>query len=376
MSQHLRQAFLNFRKALSKNPTIGPSPLLPIRRKIWSLIERSQWEPGEVHAAYGILMELRDRKTGLALVRKYLRRPLSLKEEKWARSCLMDQLALLRRHEACVREQKRTFEWALAHLKIVDVMWLMCDATQGMSWFMTGRGDEWVGTYRDLLSRIKPSRKNRSLRFHYAKNVCVCLSEFKRPAEAVEIARYIRGIADEEEQRECSFFVRVYSHFLEMEAHAKAGDIPGLLAAYKKGRRVLLARERELRQAKLLVPGRKFLRKGTLIDSDPIGSYRVACCAMAYALYVGHQYRRAVPLWEKAFKYGAASHHAYHWHAASVWAVTRSMKRVLPLIRRVARLFVNPSQCLKVPEFDDMMRDPGKRTIVEGELAKITAMPA
>lgn len=370
----LNETIADYERASLADPLKADvSPLRESLDLVREGLARTDMAPEVVHAAFAIYLHLNDKESRLELVQEYLARPLPMEEEAWARWNFVDTLAVLRRYEETVEAQREFLDWARKRLPHDLLMWVMHDGSQSGSWFMTGRMDEWLEIFRDIMAGVEPRPENRFWRFHYLRAAAANLGMLARAEEALEITDRILRLSQEDETWGESFRAKIESYVLKMWIHREAGDTERLLEVADQARAIVdeyaaslpdsiadpdrLVRSRPP-EGMLAYHG----RWDTKAHTDPIEPafvLRMAYLSMGYVLYRARQYSPAIPLFEKAMAYKNPQPHCYLWQAASVWATTKDRARVVALLRRAASVFAQQKDFLRsAPEFQDVADDP------------------
>lgn len=313
-------------------------------------------DSGAMRAAQRVCARLREREVLAALLARYLAQPLPDEEHAWARWLLVDNLALLRRHEEAVREQRDFLVWARAHLAPERLFWVMHDATQALSWAALGKADEWLAAVKELFASGRATADNREARFNCLRTGAAILARAGRTEEALEMAAAVGALSAEDPRWERAFEMGTEAATLRINAYQQGGRAEDVRRAGREATHVLTEHVARLGGASGL--------------ADPALRRRLATAAhnTAAPLYRARQYDLAVPLFRLALalEQGAASPLSawpHAWLAASLWATARDRAAVLALLRAAAARFQGtggrPWQTFRAyPEFGDVADDP------------------
>jgi len=319
-----------------------------------------------VRAGQQLYYQLREREALVALLTRYLAQPLAVEEHVWARWLLVDNLALLRRHEDTVEAQRDFLAWARAHLPAERLFWVMRDSTQALSWAALCRVDEWLTIVNELFENVDAVPENRDARFNCLRTASGMLARTGRTGESLEVAARMGALADEDPLWERAFDMRAEAGSQKINAYQVAGSVGDV-------RRAGL-------EATQLVTEHVARLGGVGGISDPALRKRLATVAhnVAAPLYRGRQYDLAIPLFRLAVSLGIGgspplSAWPYGWLAASLWVTERDRTAVLPLLREAAARYQGTGDAFwravrKHPEFQDFADDP--------EFAAAAAIPA
>ncbi|MGH8930590.1 MAG: hypothetical protein ACRDZO_08170 [Egibacteraceae bacterium] len=254
-----------------------------------------------VHTATSVFGHLGRGEAVVDLLTRYLDQPLPADEEAWARGELVDQLAVLGRCDEAVEAQLALLDWARAALPVDRLLWIMADGTQALCWVTIGRQEEWLTIFAELLDETVPAPDNRLDRLYLLRTAGVILAELGRHEEALQLARRMRRIADEDPGWDRGFWAWTEARVLQLHAYRAAGQ-RNTLRRSAVAVTALLDHQFELQQA------------GQEPAADP-ATLRTLYQNAGVPLYRAGEYDLAIPLFERAIDLGSTAPQVREWLA-------------------------------------------------------------
>lgn len=299
-----------------------------------------------VHAAAETYIRLDDPRSLATLLEDYLVQDMEPGEEAWTRWNLVDCLALLRRCDDAVQAHNEFLNWAKSALSPERLPWVMEDATQALCWLETGKVDEWLAIFRNIVADSPPSHANRLDRFLYARTAAVLLTRLERLDEAFELTEQMFSIADEDREWEPQYLYWVTGESLirRAEIQLRQGDVSAALSIADELRTLFDSVEADPSSEESVLKRIRSLEHN-----------------LAAVFYRARIYDIAIPLFERAIAAGVISGMAYLWLAASLRATNEQDDRVFDLLRKAAA-GIGPRMCLdkfmETPEFRSVSQQP------------------
>ena len=128
-------------------------------------------------------------KLGLAksvsLHRRYLNVALDNKERFWSHRQLAGNLAMLRRNEEAIEEQKRLYRWACEFMPDEYVLEAISSLIHGGCWKAEGRIDEWFQLYEEASERLENPEVSRCARCDFLQMGAEILRSYDRLDETL-----------------------------------------------------------------------------------------------------------------------------------------------------------------------------------------------
>ncbi|MGH8907264.1 MAG: hypothetical protein ACRD0K_12245 [Egibacteraceae bacterium] len=249
--------------------------------------------PEIVREATSVFGELGRDEAIIELLARYLDRPLAAEEEAWARWEMVNQLTVLDRCDGAVEAQLALLRWARQGLPADRLLWVMADETQALCWVAVGRHEEWLRIFEELLARAAPAPPNRLDRLRLMRTAGVMLAQLQRQDAALDVARMMRGIADEDPDWAWAFWARAESRIVQLHAYQASGTREALRTA-------------AVAVMKLLDHQHERLKRGEGAVADPV-MLRTLYQSAAVPVYRAGEYALAVPLLERAIELGATA---------------------------------------------------------------------
>jgi tetratricopeptide (TPR) repeat protein len=249
--------------------------------------------PDIVREAISVFGELGRGEDILALLARYLDRPLAAEEEAWARWEMVDQLVRLDRCDDAVEAQLELLTWAREALPAERPLWVWAEERHALCWLAVGRHEEWLRRFTQLHDRAVPTPANRLDRLRLLRSAGVILSHLGRHEAALEVARTMRQVADEESGWDWAFWAWTESRIVQLHAYEASG-----------------ARE-TLRRAAIAVTGLLDNQHALLRSGQPAAADAVMLRALyqdaAVPLYRAQEYALVIPLLERAVELGSTA---------------------------------------------------------------------
>jgi len=347
-------ALNEFLSKTNNNPTIeNEKLLLTAYQLVKEEVIKSNYSIEKVRLAHTIYGYLGDK--GLServdLMRKCLLHTAtgSPEDKFWANWELVDNLALLKRYEEMVKEQRIFLDWAKSNMSPKSCLKVMYDSTQAIGWINESRTDEWFDIYHNLINSIEPTKQNRHNRVLYVETAAGLLAfSLQKYDDALkEIERYKNILLEDRAWsefkkfsiRRISYLLEVYSGKNEMEKYDELVN-------------------NAISEIELYF---KQYKQRMSIDIDEV-------CNMAHdigaCLMWDKRYQKAMMLFEYAIeKQGAGITHFFY--AICIWTLKKNRKITLHHLQR-AELKVKGNgglrsryihMFLKQPEFSEIHDD-------------------
>jgi tetratricopeptide (TPR) repeat protein len=208
----------------NSNPTIENEALLLTAYKlVKEEVVKSNYSIKSVRLAHKIYGYLGDKGLNerVDLMKKYLlHKGSSSPEDKfWVNWELVDNLALLKRYEEMINEQRIFLDWTKTNMSQEYWLKVMYDSTQAIGWVHENRSNEWFDIYYYLIDSIAPTKHNRFHRVLYVETA-VGLFVFnlqKYDYALKEIERYKNILLEDTSWYEFKkFSIRRISYLLEV----------------------------------------------------------------------------------------------------------------------------------------------------------------
>jgi tetratricopeptide (TPR) repeat protein len=296
-----------------------------------------------VHLGVSLCHTLKEREVPLLFLSRYLRQPLTLLEEAWAKWHLVDHLALAGRCEETITTQQDLLRWALLHFPVRDVLWVMNDATQALCWTRKEQGAQWMHIFSDLLEQAETTEKNRHDRFCYLRTAGIVCGQLKNADETLALAKEIHQLAQEDLSWEHN-----------LEAHTEAFHLE--IRANHQLQRIEEMRTLAITTAKLLEEAYQTFVSEVDISKD----FWVRYHNLGAQLYFAGQYDLAISQFRRVLDLSGGSAHTYLWLAASLWATVKDRDEVLSLLASATHLYAGGQPWdyyRELPEFEDVCYD-------------------
>jgi tetratricopeptide (TPR) repeat protein len=249
--------------------------------------------PGIMREAVSVFGALGRRETVIVLLARYLAQPLAAEEEAWARWERVDQLVRLDRCDEAVEAQLELLRWADAALPTQRLLWVMADETHALCWLAVGRHEEWLRAFREHYDQAVPAPANRLDRLRLLRTAGVMLSHLGRHEAALDVARTMRQVADEDPGWDWAFWAWTESRIVQLHAYEASGDRETL-------RRAAIA------LTGLLDHQHALLRGGQTAAADAV-MLRTLYQNAAVPVYRVQEYALVIPLLERAVELGSTT---------------------------------------------------------------------
>lgn len=189
---------------------------------------------------------------------------------------------------------------------------------------------------------VIPSSENRYDRFIYLRTANMMCIELEQFEEALQIARLIYDLSDEDPNWESAFEMRIESYISKIKIWGKQQNVSEIRCIGDGASAELEA----------------YQSQNIDLDFEQQRKLSTLYHNLAASLYFVHQYDLAIPLFRSAINLGIWQHWAYSWLAASLWATTQSRDEVLPILRQGAdRIVGDYKDWMGLPEFQDVVTD-------------------
>ena len=368
-----------YRRQFEKDASKADRALLENSRALlYDELEETSWNSKIVHSGFELFYRLGDKEAIVDLLNRYLGTPsLEISEENWARWNLTDNLAMLRRCEEAVNNQKAYLDWGRQMLPApgwwLPAEWpfdfghdwrpyrkevpadecllfrIMYDGTQARCWIEVSQSDEWLGIYRELIGGVPPTDHNRVERRYYIRTACSVLNNSGRPDEALKEVEALDRLSQEEKHWEEDAETEFDARAVEIEAYRMLNDIPRL-------RRVARIVTSRLEQQ---------YRRRAELKREELRALWGLYHNTAAPIYLARQYDLAIPLFRRAIELGIPSNHAYLWLAASIWATDGDRTQALSLLRQGV-VYSRFGRHGIAAEFEDVLDDPEFKCVLIG----------
>jgi tetratricopeptide (TPR) repeat protein len=348
MIELVQQLIIEYKKQLKADPATADKTLPEQACRVFRNLIAQQLNEGFVtkeaaHLANDISYFFGgDKNNTVQVLTQYLTQPLESAEEAWARWQLADNLAMLRRCEEVVDEQKKFLIWAKRNLSPDRLLWVMSDSTQAFCWVEVGQGAAWLETFEQVVSEVPLTRENRYDRFIYLRTANRVYLRLGRLSEAWQTCEEMETLSHEDVTWEKSFAIKLESFISRITLCDELNDCPKL-------RQLGVFATTQLREYHAHQPVTDFKQRRELSSL-----YH----NLAASLYFKKQYDLAIPLLRSAIEIGVWEHYCYSWLAASLWTTNKDKRELLPLLRKASERVVGEYTAWQhLPELQEIATD-------------------
>ena len=251
------------------------------------------------------------------LLRRFLAGDPAPEDEFWARWELVDHLAMLRRCKEAVDMHRDFLRWARERFRPERLLTVMSDGTQALCWDEAGVGDEWLEHF-ETISRDAPARADTRLeRFYYIRTAAGLLKTMGRHARALDVGERVQRLAREDPSWKDAWWTEIEGRIMRVDALG-ATRSPELVEVASTTADLIHATDT------------------IVVGPETAPRLRSLYHNLAAALYFAHEYRLAIPLFERAIDLGILVPHAYAWLAACLCTTGAGRTRLGPLIEAAA----------------------------------------
>jgi tetratricopeptide (TPR) repeat protein len=353
MSQTLKQTLDEYRHQFKSDTASADKSLFAdVKRVLHERLQARVLDSEAVHVAVDLSNYFgEDRKLTVKTLSRYLTQPLPQDEEAWARWRLVDNLAALGRCSEVVATQQQFLDWARQVLPPDQLLWVMYDSTQALSWVEAGKENTWLQVFQNLMGQVSATPENRRNRFIYLETASVVLNSLRRVSEVLQIAQLIRQLSEEDTSWDRSLEAKLISFATAINAHCAMQEMEEARRSAEIASKLL---EEQWQNLSAMTSSEK---QKLLIMYHNMGG----------TLYLTRQYELAVPFLRRAVELNSFVEHTYLWLSASLWATTKERPEVLALLKQGAQRAVGNQglgsvgydKWMNLPEFQDVINDDG-----------------
>ncbi|MCW3055881.1 MAG: hypothetical protein JWN14_5051 [Chthonomonadales bacterium] len=339
-----------YSKQFDKDPLTADRSLLDqTRARLKAELQRQPLSSELVHLAVRMHWDWDTVDASLTpLLADYLRQPLPVEEEAWARYEYVNSLVVLKQQGVEVVKQQRAAlawargRWEAGQLKAEAWLHLISNSSQAERWSDLGQQNEWLALLTDLLTAMPLNTDNRMERFYALRTACLMLQGDGRPEEALAVTEQIRALAEEDPHWDNAYEMDIQADLAAMRIYKAQRKTAEFLALGRHA--IALLEQQEQAATNMTAEARMRL----MIQYD-----NVAC-----PLYFAQQYTLSIPLHRRCLELGYNREFAYLCLAAALWAHTGNRTEVLKLLRQGRARRSNDgyrADFEKRPEFQDVL---------------------
>jgi tetratricopeptide (TPR) repeat protein len=311
-------------------------------------LQEVQLDQELVHLADALYGHLQRYESLYELLSRYREQDLPPYEQAWAWWRMNDCLALQRRCQELIAQQRLLLQWGLATLPAEHCLALLNDATQALCWLRGQQQDDWFGLCTDLLTRVQPGDQNREDRFLLMRTALLMTMKTQGATRVEQAHGWLAALyhlVQEAPGCELTDELLLETQAIHLEALEALQESASVRQVGEAAAQHLWARISHLSQ--LSLAQRRNLRR--------------LCHNLGASLYATRQYDLAIPFLQQAIAYGSTTPRSYLWLAACLWATTRDQGKVLALLSQAQAHDASGSmlqQMHLLPEFKEMHLDP------------------
>lgn len=301
-----------------------------------------------VHLADALYGHLQRYDALYELLSRYRAQDLPSYEQAWAWWRMNDCLALQRRCQELIEQQRLLLLWGLATLPAEHCLALLNDATQALCWLRLGQQEAWLCWCTKLLARVQPADHNREDRFLLMRTALLLTMEAQGAERAKQAQTWLASLyhlLQENPDWEHADDLLLETQAIHLEALEALQESTSVREIGEAATQHLRARISHLSQPSLAQ--RRNLRR--------------LCHNLGASLYAARYYDLAIPFLQQAVAYGSTTPHSYLWLAACLWATTRDQDQVLALLSQAQDRDASGSilqQVHLLPAFEGLHLDP------------------
>ena len=364
MTQTLQYLLTEHKRQFEADPATADRSLLEQgRRLLHNHLREPVLDPEVIHLGCCVLFHLDDKTGIIDLMKQFLHQPMPAEKEAWARWTLIDYIAALSYPvgpEPCqdvVAMHREFLAWARTHLPPDRLLWVMSDGTQAVCWRLAGHGEEWLGTFREIIAFVVPTSDNRWDRFLYLRTAATAFRVLGQREEALKTAQWMRDLCAEDPEWGRTVEVRVNADDMDICVRDDRGDAEGVRRLGAEATAFL----------------RKYERTVGVTEGEARMRLAEAYSSLGAALFFAHEYDLSIPLMEHGHHLGTnwIGAGASEWNclrlAGATWATSQDRARTLEWLRRGAALSrLGRMDLACCPPLADMASDPDFRAAACG----------